>query len=42
MKNKEEKKGYRLLTESEKRDNKLQDALKDVRGTKKHYGSRNM
>jgi hypothetical protein len=37
MKMKEAKKGYRLFTESEKRDEKLRDALKDVRGTKKHY-----
>ena len=40
MKVKEDKKGYRLPTESEKRDDKLRDALKTVRGTKKHYPSR--
>jgi hypothetical protein len=42
MKITETKKGYRLFTESEKRDNKLRDALKDVRGTKKHYPTRDM
>lgn len=35
-----EKKGYRLSTESEKRDDKLREGLKTVRGTKKHYPSR--
>ena len=40
MKTKEEKKGYRLPTESEKRDDQLRDALKTVRGTKKNYPSR--
>ena len=42
MKTKDAKKGYRLFTESEKRDEKLLDALKDVRGTKKPYPSRDM
>jgi hypothetical protein len=37
MKMREEKKGYRLFTEYEKRDNQLRDALKTVRGTKKYY-----
>jgi hypothetical protein len=40
MKMKEEKKGYRLETESEKRDDKLRDGLKTVRGTKKYYPPR--
>lgn len=40
MKMKEEKKGYRVLTESEKRDDQLLDALKTVRNTKKVYSSR--
>jgi hypothetical protein len=40
MKMKEEKKGYRVLTESEKRDDQLLDALKTVRKTKKVDSSR--
>ena len=40
MKMKEEKKGYRLLTESEKLDDQLLGALKTVRKTKKYYPSR--
>jgi hypothetical protein len=40
MKRKEERKGYRLPTESEKRDDQLRDGLKAVRGTKKYYPSR--
>jgi len=36
---KELKKGYRLLTEFEKRDEQLLGALKTVRGTKKYYPS---
>jgi hypothetical protein len=35
-----EKKGYRLLTESEKRDDKLRDGLATVRGTKKYFPPR--
>jgi len=35
-----EKKGYRSLTESEKRDDKLRDGLAMVRGTKKYFPPR--
>lgn len=40
MKEKNVKRGYRVLTESEKRDDQLLDALRMVRGTKKHSLSR--
>jgi hypothetical protein len=40
MKNKDEKRGYRLLTKSEKRDDQIQDALKPGRKTKKYNPSR--
>jgi hypothetical protein len=40
LKSKEEKKGYRLPTESEKWDDKLRDGLKTVRGTKKYHPPR--
>jgi hypothetical protein len=40
MKMKEEKKGYRVLTESEKRDDKLLGALKTVRKTRKPFTGR--
>jgi len=40
MKIKEEKRGYREPTESEKRDNKLRDGLAMVRGTKKYFPPR--
>ncbi|MCX6653915.1 MAG: hypothetical protein NTY03_02210 [Candidatus Bathyarchaeota archaeon] len=37
MKSNNEKKGYRLPTESEKFDDRLRDGLKPVRRTKKYY-----
>lgn len=40
MKSKEEKKGYRQPTESEKWDDKLRDGLKPIRGTKKYHPPR--
>ncbi len=40
MKMKEEKKGYRLPIESEKRDDLLRDALKMISGTTKYYTSK--
>jgi hypothetical protein len=40
MKNRGEKKGYRVLTESEKRDEKLLGALKTVRKAKKPFTGR--
>jgi hypothetical protein len=37
---KTEKKGYRVATESEKRDDKIRETLETVRGTKKYHPTR--
>ena len=42
MKMKDAKKGYRPLTESEKRDDQILGALKTIRGTKKYYPPRSV
>ncbi len=40
MKAKEAVKGRRAATESEKFDDRIRDALENVRGTKKHFAPR--